>query len=58
MNKIKVNENVIFGADKLVITAGPCAIEEDISITLKTAEELKKNYTRIRNSIYIQSVIR
>lgn len=42
MKQIKVNDNVIFGADKLIITAGPCAIEEDISITLKTAEELKK----------------
>ncbi|MCQ2958395.1 MAG: 3-deoxy-8-phosphooctulonate synthase [Candidatus Gastranaerophilales bacterium] len=42
MNKIKVNENIVFGGDKLVIVGGPCAIEDDISITMKTAEELKK----------------
>ena len=42
MNKIKVNDNIVFGDKKLVIVAGPCAIEDDISITMKTAEELKK----------------
>ncbi len=42
MKKIEVNKNVVFGGDKLVIVAGPCAIEDDINITLKTAEELKK----------------
>ena len=42
MNKIEVNENIVFGGDKLVIVAGPCAIEDDITITMKTAEELKK----------------
>jgi len=47
MNKIKVNDNIIFGADKLVIVAGPCAIEDDISITMKTAEELKKITTEL-----------
>ena len=36
MNKIKLNENIIFGGDKLVITAGPCAIEDDISINWNT----------------------
>ncbi len=30
------------GGDKLVILAGPCVIEEDETIVLKTAEELKK----------------
>ena len=47
MNKVKLNENIIFGGDKLVITAGPCAIEDDISITMKTAEELKKITTEL-----------
>ncbi|MDD3594516.1 MAG: 3-deoxy-8-phosphooctulonate synthase [Candidatus Gastranaerophilales bacterium] len=42
LNKVKINDNVVFGNDKLVIIAGPCAMEEDVSITLKTAEELKK----------------
>jgi len=42
MNKIKVNDDIIFGGEKLVIVAGPCAIEDDISITMKTAEKLKK----------------
>ncbi len=42
MNKIKVNDDIVFGGDKLVIVAGPCAIEDDINVTLKTAEELKK----------------
>ena len=42
MEKIKLNENIVFGGDKLVIIAGPCAIEDDLSITMKTAEELKK----------------
>ena len=47
MNKVKLNENIIFGGDKLVITAGPCAIEDNISITMKTAEELKKITTEL-----------
>ena len=42
MNKIKVNDNIVFGDKKLVIVAGPCAIEDDISITIKTAEDLQK----------------
>jgi len=42
MKEVKLNENIIFGGDKLVIIAGPCAIEDDLSITMKTAEELKK----------------
>ena len=42
MNKIKIKDNIIFGDNKLVITAGPCAIEDDISITMKTAEKLKE----------------
>ncbi len=42
LNKVKLNNNIIFGDEKLVILAGPCAIEEDESITLKTAEKLKE----------------
>ena len=42
MKKIKLNENIVFGGEKLVIVAGPCAIEDDINITMQTAEELKK----------------
>ncbi len=42
MNSVKLNENIVFGGGKLVIVAGPCAIEDDINITMKTAEELKK----------------
>ena len=38
-NKIKLN-NMIIGADKLTILAGPCAIESK-DIMFKTAEKLK-----------------
>ena len=54
MNKIKVNDNIVFGDKKLVIVAGPCAIEDDISITMKTAEELKK--TGVKN-IFVLFVV-
>ena len=47
MNTVKLNENIIFGNGKLVIVAGPCAIEDDINITMKTAEELKKITTKL-----------
>ena len=42
MNTVELNKNIVFGGEKLVIVAGPCAIEDDINITMKTAEELKK----------------
>jgi len=47
MNKIELNKDIVFGGGKLIIVAGPCAIEEDINITLKTAEELKKITTEL-----------
>ena len=47
MKQIKLNEDIIFGGAKPVIVAGPCAIEDDISITMKTAEELKKITTEL-----------
>lgn len=47
MKEIKLNDNIVFGGGKLVIVAGPCAIEDDINITLKTAEELKKISTEL-----------
>ena len=33
MKEIKLNDNIVFGGGKLVIVAGPCAIEDDINIT-------------------------
>ena len=42
MNKVELNKDIVFGGGKLVIIAGPCAIEDDINITIKTAEELKR----------------
>ena len=42
MNIVELNKDIVFGGGKLVIVAGPCAIEEDINITMRTAEELKK----------------
>ena len=47
MNSVKLNDNIVFGGGKLVIVAGPCAIEDDINITMKTAEELKKITTEL-----------
>ena len=47
MNTVKLNENIVFGGEKLIIVAGPCAIEDDINITMKTAEELKKITTEM-----------
>lgn len=42
INKVKLNEYVEFGDDNLVIIAGPCVIEDNLSIVLKTAEKLKE----------------
>ncbi len=42
VKEVTVNEHVSFGGGKLTIIAGPCAIEDNISITLRTCEELKK----------------
>ena len=47
MKQVQLNENIVFGGEKLVICAGPCAIEDDISITMGTAEELKKITTEL-----------
>jgi 2-dehydro-3-deoxyphosphooctonate aldolase (KDO 8-P synthase) len=41
LKKVYLN-NITFGGDKLVIIAGPCAIEEDESVVFKTAEKLKE----------------
>ena len=42
VKEVTINEQVSFGGGKLTIIAGPCAIEDNISITLRTCEELKK----------------
>lgn len=55
LNRVKVNNDVVFGSDKLVIIAGPCAMEEDISITLKTAEGLKQLTTELDISFVFKS---
>ena len=47
MNSVELNKNIIFGGGRLIIVAGPCAIEEDITITMQTAEELKKITTEL-----------
>lgn len=47
MKGVNLNEDIVFGGGKLVIVAGPCAIEDDINVTLKTAEELKKITTEL-----------
>ena len=41
VNKVKIN-NIEIGGDKLVIIAGPCVIEENPFIVLKTAEKIKE----------------
>lgn len=41
LKQVKLN-NFSIGSNKLVIMAGPCVIEEDESILLKTAEKLKE----------------
>lgn len=41
VNKVSLND-IVFGGDKLVILAGPCVIEDDESIVLRTAEKLKE----------------
>lgn len=39
INKVKLN-NFVIGGSELVIMAGPCVIENDLSVTFKTAEKL------------------
>lgn len=46
LNSVKLNDKVVFGADKLVIMAGPCVIESE-EIVMKTAEDLKKYTTEL-----------
>ena len=46
VNRVNLN-SFSFGGDKLIIMAGPCAIEEDISIVMKTAEKLKEVTTKL-----------
>ena len=41
INEVKLNDFYI-GGSKLVIMAGPCVIEEDTNMMLKTAEKLKE----------------
>jgi 2-dehydro-3-deoxyphosphooctonate aldolase (KDO 8-P synthase) len=42
INKIKLGNDIEFGSNKLVVMAGPCVIEDDLTVILKTAEKLKK----------------
>lgn len=42
INNVKLGNDIEFGSNKLVIMAGPCVIEEDITVVLKTAEKLKE----------------
>lgn len=46
INKVKLN-NIEFGGDKLVILAGPCVIEDDINIVLKSVEKIKQITTEL-----------
>jgi len=46
-NKVRLNNIIEFGGSKLIIMAGPCVIEDDISITFKTAEKLKELTTKL-----------
>jgi 3-deoxy-D-arabino-heptulosonate 7-phosphate (DAHP) synthase len=47
VNKIKLNDFEI-GGNLLTVLAGPCAIESK-DILFKTAEEIKKNNTRLKH---------
>ena len=41
MKTVKLNE-IVFGGAQLVVIAGPCVIEEDPSISFRTAEQLQE----------------
>lgn len=41
VNKIKINDNIIIGDDKLTLFAGPCAIESE-EMSLAVAKKIKK----------------
>jgi len=47
LNQVKLNDSIEFGSDNLVIMAGPCVIETDLSVVLKTAEKLKEITTKL-----------
>jgi len=47
LNKVKLNKSVEFGAKNLVIIAGPCVIEDDLSVTYNTAEKLMEITTKL-----------
>ncbi|MDD3014126.1 MAG: 3-deoxy-8-phosphooctulonate synthase [Candidatus Gastranaerophilales bacterium] len=47
INKVKLNDFIEFGSDNLVIMAGPCVIEENVSVVIKTAEKLKEITTKL-----------
>ncbi len=45
-NPVRINSDITLGAEKLILIAGPCAIES-LEICLKTAEALKKITERL-----------
>jgi 2-dehydro-3-deoxyphosphooctonate aldolase (KDO 8-P synthase) len=47
INRVHLREFVI-GGDELVLIAGPCVIEEDLSIVFNTAERLKTITTQLK----------